>query len=105
MAVRVRRRGNTLEQHVEKRLQIVRQLVGLGARTTLTRVAVDDRELDLRLVRVKIEKEFVHLVHDSLDARVRAVDLVHHEDHRQVRLERLAQDEARLRQRPFARVH
>ena len=67
-------------------------------------VAVDDRELDLALVRVEVEEELVDLVHDLLDARVGAVDLVDDEDHRQPRLERLAQDEARLRQRPFAGV-
>ena len=65
---------------------------------------VDDRELDLALVRVEVEEELVDLVHDLFEAGVGAVDLVDDEDDRQPRLERLAQDEARLRQRPFARV-
>ena len=68
------------------------------------RVAVDDRELDLALVGVEVEEELVDLVHDLLDPRVRPVDLVDDEEHRQPALERLAQDEARLRQRPLARV-
>ena len=68
------------------------------------RVAVDDRELDLALVRVEVEEELVDLVHDLRDPRVRPVDLVDDEQHRQVRLERLAQDEAGLRERALARV-
>ena len=67
-------------------------------------VAVDDRELDLALVGVEVEEELVDLVDDLVDARVGPVDLVDDEDHRQPRLERLAQDEPRLRQRPLARV-
>ena len=64
----------------------------------------DDRKLDLALVRVEIEEELVDLVHDLLDPRIGPVDLVDDEDHRQPRLERLAQHEAGLRQRPLARV-
>ena len=68
------------------------------------RVAVDDRELDLRLVRIEVEEELVDLVDDLLDPRVRTIDLVDDEDHREPRLERLAQHESRLRQRPLARI-
>ena len=57
------------------------------------------------LVGVEIEEQLVHLVDDLRDARVGAVDLVDHEDHRQLGLERLAQHEARLRQRPLGGVH
>ena len=60
-------------------------------------VAVDDRELDLRLVGVEVEEELVDLVHDGLGPGVGPVDLVHDEHDGQARLERLAQDEARLR--------
>ena len=68
------------------------------------RVAVDDRELDLALVGVEVEEELVDLVHDLLDPRVGPVDLVDDEQHRKPPLERLSQDEARLRQRPLARI-
>ena len=68
------------------------------------RVRVHDRELDLRLVRVEVEEELVDLVHDLLGARVGPVDLVHDEHDRQLQLERLAQHEPRLRQRPLGRV-
>ena len=70
----------------------------------LAGVAVDDRELDLVVARVEVEEQRVRLVDDLGDARIRPVDLVHDQDHLEVRLERLAQHEARLRQRPLAGV-
>ena len=99
-------RRDALQDHVEQRLQVglERVRVGVERGPAGLAVAVDDRELDLALVGVQVEEELVHLVDDRLDARVRPVDLVDDEDHRQPRLERLAQHEARLRQRPLARV-
>ena len=70
---------------------------GLGAR-------VDDREVELVLGRVEIDEQVVDLVQHFLDARVGPVDLVDDDDRRQPPLERLAQHEPRLRQRPFRRV-
>ena len=67
-------------------------------------VAVDDGKLDLALVGVEVEEELVDLVHDLVDARVGAVDLVHDQQYGKPCLERLAQDEARLRERALARV-
>ena len=58
---------------------------------------VHDREVDLVGVRVEVEEQLVRLVDDVLDPRVRPVHLVHHQDHRQACLERLAEHEARLR--------
>ena len=81
-----------------------RELVGVEAGVAGARVRVDDRELDLRLVGVEVEEELVDLVDDLLDPRVRPVDLVDDEHDRQLQLERLAQHEPRLRQRPLARV-
>ena len=104
MARVVRGCGNGREQRVDERLQVVGELVGLQARLAGARVRVDDRELDLRLVGVEIEEELVDLVDDLLRARVVAVDLVDDEHDRQPRLQRLAEDEARLRQRPLGRV-
>ena len=68
------------------------------------RVAVDDRELDLALVGVEVEEERVDLVDHLGDSGVGTVDLVDDEHDREPRLERLAQHEARLRQRALARV-
>ena len=68
-------------------------------------VGVDDREGDLLLICVEIEEELLNFVHNLGDAGVGAVDLVYNEDHRQLRLKRLAQHETGLRQRPFAGVN
>ena len=84
--------------------EVVRELVAREPGPTRARVRVDDREVDLRLVGVEVEEELVDLVHDLLGARVVAVDLVDDEDDGQPRLQRLAEDEARLRQRPLGRV-
>jgi hypothetical protein len=71
----------------------------------LAGAGVQDREVDLALVRVEVEEQLVRLVHHLLDPGIRAVHLVDHEDDRQPALERLAQHEPGLRQRPLAGVH
>ena len=105
--------GDVVEQHLEERLQAVGAarppvdevgVVRVERRAPAASVAVHDREVDLVLVGVEVEEQLLHLVHDLGDAGVAAVDLVHHEDHRQAGLERLAQHEAGLRQRALAGV-
>ena len=100
----VGRCGDRLEQRLEQRLE--RRGEGLGVETgaAVARDRVDDRELDLLAARVEVEEELVDLVDDLVDARVRPVDLVHDEHDRQLRLERLAEHEPRLRQRALRRV-
>ena len=105
MAGLERGRGDALDEQVHQRAQAVGEVVRIVERgMSGLGVAVDDRELDLLLVGVEVEEQLVDLVDDLGDARVGAVDLVDDEDHRQARLERLAQDEARLRQRALAGV-
>ena len=103
------RRRDRLEDRLEQRLEVVllghaavlgplqRRAAGLGR-------GVDDRELDLVLVGVEVEEQLVGLVDDLGDARVRTVDLVDDQDDRHPGLERLAQHEAGLRQRPLGGV-
>ena len=74
---------------------------GVGAGVALARVRVQDRKLDLILGGVQVDEQVVDLVQHFLRARIRPIDLVEHDDRRQPALERLAQHEARLRQRPF----
>ena len=101
----VLRRGHMLEDRVEQRLEVVLQLVGsLRGGVPGACVRVDDREVDLLLGGVEVQEQRVGLVEHLGDARVGTIDLVDHEDHRQLRLERLAQHEARLRQRALAGV-
>ena len=106
MALLIGRRRDALEDQVEQRPEVGPERLGIRIQGRLPgpRVAVDDRKLDLGLVCVEVEEELVHLVDDGLDPRVGPIDLVDDEDHRQPRLERLAQHEPRLRQRALARV-
>ena len=106
MALLVDGRRDVLEDQLEQRREVGPESVrvGLERGTTCLRVAVDDRKLDLALVGVEVEEERVDLVDDVGDARVGAVDLVDDEDDGKSRLERLAEHEARLRQRALARV-
>ena len=101
----VLRRRDPLQQEVHQRREVVALRALLERRPAGLRVGVDDRELDLLLVGVEVEEQLVDLVDDLGDAGVGPVDLVHHEDHRQPRLQRLAQHEARLRQRALGGVH
>jgi hypothetical protein len=100
----VGRRRERLEQRREQRTEIRRKLVRSQSGATRARVRVHDRKLDLRTLRIEIEEQLVDLVHDLGRPRVAAVDLVDHEHDRQLQLQRLAQNEPRLRQRPFGRV-
>ncbi len=97
-------RRYVLEDQFEQRLQRCSRGALGERRLTRLGIGVADREIDLVLGGVQIEEQLVDLVHDLGDARVGAVDLVHHQDHRQPRLQRLAQYEAGLRQRPLRRV-
>ena len=97
-------RRDRLEQRVEERHQVGRQLVRREAGLPGAGVGVHDRELDLRLVGVEVEEELVDLVHDLLGPRIRPVDLVHDEHDREPLLERLPEDEPRLRQRALRGV-
>ncbi len=103
---------DVLEDRGEERLQAGgvrgdRAVLRLGQRgDAVTAARVDDRELDLLLVRVQVEEEVVRLVDDLVDARVGgAVRLVDAQDDGQALLERLAQHEAGLRERALGGVH
>ncbi len=100
----VRRCRDRLEQRLEERAEIVRQRGGVEPGLPVARDRVDDRELDLVGRGVEVEEELVHLVHDLLDSRVGPVDLVDDEHDGQAALERLAQHEAGLRERPLRGV-
>ena len=67
-------------------------------------VRVDDRKVDLRLVGIEVEEELIDLIDHLADPSIGPIDLVHHQDHRQMGLERLAEHEARLGEGPLGGV-
>ena len=89
-------RGHVLQQRLEQRRERRFQSVGRAPALPRPRVREQDGEADLVLVRVQIQEELLDLVHDLGRPSVAAVDLVHDQDHRQTRLERLPEHEAGL---------
>ena len=88
MILVVRRAPGCARGSLEERPQIGSSPSGSGSSDACPPArAVDDRELDLALVRVEVEEELVDLVDHLLDARVGPVDLVDDQDHGQPRLE------------------
>jgi hypothetical protein len=104
VAVHVRRR-DLAEDRIEQRLEGRADVPVVGAGRADERVRVDGLELGLRLRRAEVEEQVEGLVEHVVRPRVRAVDLVHHEDRAVTALERLAQHELRLRHRAIHRVH
>ncbi len=98
------RRRHMLDDGVEQRPEVGPQGVLIVAGRAGLGVGVEHRKIELLLGRVEIDEQVVHLVQHFLRPGVRPVDLVDHDDRRQPPLQRLAQHEAGLRQRPFGRV-
>ena len=98
------RRRHVLHDRLEQGAKVGAGVRGIAAGRSGPGVGVQDRELELFLAGVEIDEQIVDLVQHFKRARVRPVDLVHDDDRRQPPLECLAQDESRLRQRPFRGV-
>ena len=65
---------------------------------------IDHGKIELVFGRVEIDEEIVNFIEHLGRTRVGPVDFVQHHDRRQLGRQRLLQDVARLRQRPFARI-
>ena len=102
---RLRRRRNRLDDLVEERAQVC----AFGGEAVLGDAVagdgVDDWEVHLIFGGIKINEEVEDFADDFFGASVLAVDLVDDDDGRQLLRQRLRQDVARLRQRPFAGVN
>src|SRR5262249_14353666 len=98
---------NVFQDRLKKRSEIAR------IRATIERqfcessagIGVDDGKIELLLGCIQIDKEVVDLIYHFLNPRVRSVDLVDHRNRRELRLQRLHQDVASLRQGTFTRVY
>ncbi len=93
-----------LHDEVEQRRHVVLRTLRLLGHPALLRRTVDDREVELLVGGVERGEEVEDLVDDFGDARVGLVDLVDADDRLQPDLERLADDELRLRHGAFRRV-
>ena len=94
-------RRDRFQDRLEERLEGGALDLEIGRGRAGARVRVEDGELELVLRRLEVDEEVVDLVQHLGGPRVAPVDLVDDDDRRQPGLERLLQDEARLRQRPF----
>ena len=101
---RVGRAGQEAHDRLEERPQIGALPAELPRRRAGARVGVEHGELELLLARPEIDEQAVDLVEDRRRPGVRAVDLVEADDGRETGLERLAEDEAGLRQRALRGV-
>ena len=98
------RRRDVLEDRVEEGPEIARLRLGIPRDVPEPAGAVEDLELEVMLLGREREEEVVDLLLDLLRARVGAVDLVDQHDRPLAALERLLQDEPRLRQRALRGV-
>jgi len=98
------RRRDTLHNGFKQRKQILRAVTDLPVRDAFARVSVDHGKIELVFSGVQVDKQVVDFVENFLCARIRAVDLVQHNNGRQLGRQRLLKDVARLWQRPFAGV-
>jgi hypothetical protein len=79
--------------------------VHVGRGIAVAAASVENREVQLLVIRVERHEQVEHLVQHLLDARVGAVYLVDDDDRLQAQRQRLAGHELRLRHRAFRRVH
>ncbi len=99
-----RGRGELLQDGIEEQLQVGVFSVWLRPRRALAGVGIEDGKVELILCRVEVDEQIEDLVHHFLDARVLAIDLVHHHQDGKLQRKRLSQNVARLRERALARV-
>ena len=93
-----------LQHEIEQRRHAFLRAVRAVGHPALLGRAVEDRKIELLVGGVERGEEVEHLVHHLGDAGVGLVDLVDGDDRLQADLQRLADDEFRLRHRPFGGV-
>ncbi len=92
------------QDQLEERREIAARRGQIGDRPAAAARGEHGREIELRLGRVEDGEEVEDLVVDLARPRVRAVDLVDHDDRAQALAQRLAEHELGLRHRPFGGV-
>ena len=105
MARLVHRRWRGFEHHVQEWDEVGAGLLKIERCGAGAGVGVDDREVDLLLIRAKVKEELIDLVNHLLDACVGAIDLVDDEHDREGARERLGEDVARLWERALRGIN
>ena len=93
-----------VHDRLEKRRHVFAVLVQFAHREAVLGARVNDREIELLVVRFELDEEVEDHVEHFVRTRVFAVDLVDDDDRLGPVLERLAQDEPRLRLRAIVRI-
>ena len=93
--------GYVLENCVEEGRQILSLVLGLVHGNPVAAYGVQHREFKLLVIGTEVDEQVVDIVEDFFYAGVLAVDLVDDDDNRQMGLQGLAQDKARLGQGAF----
>ena len=86
-------------------LKIFTGLFEIQGRGAGAGVGIYDRKIELVFGGVEIDEQIVDFIEHLGDARVGPVDFVDADDRREFGLQRLFQDEAGLRQRPFRGIN
>jgi hypothetical protein len=98
------RRRHAVDERLEERAQVLAAILEVQRRPALPGRGVDGGEVQRLVVGAQVHEEVEHLVHDLVGTRVAPVDLVHDEDRPEPVLERLLDDEPRLRHGPLEGV-
>ncbi|OPZ78303.1 MAG: hypothetical protein BWY77_01536 [bacterium ADurb.Bin431] len=101
----VARRWNILEDGGEEGTEVASRLREGALDNALAADGIKDREFDLLLGGIEIDKEVKNLVEDLLRPGILAVDLVDHHDDLEIFFEGLLEDKASLRQGPLGGIH
>src|ERR1700722_7404865 len=98
-------RWNRSDNFIEQRLKVRGGIAKFTVRDAGLRIRVDDWKVELVFGGVEIDKEIVNFVEHFGRTRIGPVDFIQDDNRRKFCGERFLQHVARLRQRPFARVH
>ena len=100
-----RRLRHVLENQIKQRCKaLILRTFRVDVHPAITTGAVQDREVQLLVGRVEIGEKVEDFVDDFFVAAIRTVDLVDRDDRAKTNLQRLGDDELRLRHRAFGAV-
>src|SRR5258708_25831565 len=94
-----------LDNRLEQRLHVVVRLVNFAKCISLFRAGINDREIELFVGSVQLDKEIEDHVQDLMRTCVLPIYFVNYDNRTSMILQRLAQDKFSLSLLPIMRVH